>query len=119
MYWKGKQIIVMYIQYTLAMTDIREILSRNLTSLMETSLDCRSQNALAKKSKVAQTTIGNYLRKDYVGYPNLEKIDALAHCFGLEAWNLIHPSLGNAEISEKELQIYRRFREDILKNRIR
>lgn len=95
------------------MNDIREILAANLRQLMEMSEDCKSQYALAKKSKVAQTTIGNYLNKNYVGYPNLEKIEMLAHCFGLEAWNMLHPNLGEREISEKEVQMYRRWKEDL------
>ena len=95
------------------MEDIRSIVSSNLAKLMAMSLDCKSQNALAKRSHVAQTTIGNYLNKTYTGYPNLEKIEMLARCFGLEAWNIIHPTMGDKEISEKEIQMYRRWREDL------
>ena len=95
------------------MDNIREILACNLKRLMDMSLDCKSQNALAKRSKVAQTTIGNYLNMSYVGYPNLEKVEMLAHCFGLEAWALIHPTMGNKEISDKEIQMYRRWKEDM------
>jgi len=95
------------------MNDIREILAVNLKTLMEMSEDCKSQYALAKKSRVAQTTVGNYLNKNYVGYPNLEKIEMLAQCFGLEAWNMLHPNLGGREMSEQEIQMYRRWKEDL------
>lgn len=95
------------------MEDIREILASNLKRLMDMSADCKSQNALAKRSKVAQTTVGNYSNKTYVGYPNLEKVGMLAHCFGLEAWNLIHPTMGDKEISDTEIKMYRRWKEDM------
>lgn len=95
------------------MDNIREILASNLSKLMEMSIDCKSQNALAKRSKVAQTTIGNYLSINYVGYPNLEKVEMLARCFGLEAWNLLHPTMGDREITSKEIAAYRRWREDM------
>lgn len=95
------------------MSDIREILAKNLKKLMSMSADCNSQNALAKRSNVAQTTIGNYLNITYVGYPNLAKVERLAHCFGLEAWNLLHPSIGENGVTEAEIQMYRRWKEDL------
>lgn len=97
------------------MDDIREILATNLKSLMDMSVDCKSQNALGKRSKVAQTTVGNYLNKTYVGYPNLEKVELLARCFGLEAWNLIHPTMGDRVIAAAEIQMYMRWKEDMRK----
>ena len=90
------------------MKDLREILASNLKTLMELSPDCKSQAALGKRSKVAQTTIGNYLNQNYAGYPNLEKIEKLAHAFGLETWNLLHHTMGNKEISAQEIAFYRR-----------
>lgn len=92
---------------------MRQILAKNLKTLMELSQDCKSQNALARRSKVAQTTIGNYLNLTYPGYPSLEKIEMLARCFGLEAWNLLHPNLGNNGITASEIQMYRRWRQDM------
>lgn len=77
------------------------------------SSDCKSQNALSKRAKVAQTTVGNYLNATYVGYPNLEKVERLAECFGLEAWHLLHPTIGNKELSAIEIQAYMRWREDM------
>lgn len=77
------------------------------------SEDCPSQKALERRSKVAQTTIGNYLHQDYKGYPNLEKVERLAHAFGLEAWNLLHPTMGEKTISEQEVQMFLRLKTDL------
>jgi transcriptional regulator with XRE-family HTH domain len=96
------------------MADIRHLLAANLAKLMDLSADCKSQNALAKKSKVAQTTIGNYLTPDsYVGYPSLKNIEKLAKCFGLDAWHLIHPTMGDKELTRQEIELYRKMREII------
>jgi transcriptional regulator with XRE-family HTH domain len=95
------------------MDDIREILATNLKTLMTMSENCKSQNSLAKRSGVAQTTIGNYLNKTYVGYPNLEKVEMLARSFGLEAWHLLHPTMGNKQLSEVEIRAYMRWRDDM------
>lgn len=96
------------------MPDLKHLLARNLQTLMDMSSDVRSQNALAKRSGVAQTTISNYLNPDsYIGYPKLDKIECLAQAFGLEAWNLLHPTMGDKEISAKEIQLYRKWREDL------
>ena len=93
------------------MDTVKEILSRNLIKLMELSANCKSQNALAKHSHVAQKTISNYLTANYIGYPSLEKVELLAKCFGMEAWNLLHPTMGNTEISAKEIAMYKRMKE--------
>lgn len=88
---------------------LKHDLAKNLSILMERSADLRSQNALAKRSKVAQTTIGNYLNPDsYAGAPSLDKIAKLAVALGVEPWQLIHPGLGDQEISRKEIELYRR-----------
>jgi transcriptional regulator with XRE-family HTH domain len=71
------------------MDDIRQRVADNLAKLMELSADCKSANALAKRSKVAQTTISNYLDPSrYKGYPTLSNMEKLAHCFGVEVWRL-------------------------------
>jgi transcriptional regulator with XRE-family HTH domain len=88
---------------------LKHDLAKNLSILMERSADLRSQNALAKRSKVAQTTIGNYLNPEsYVGAPSLDKIAKLAITLGVEPWQLIHPGLGDQEITRKEIELYRR-----------
>lgn len=100
--------------YHTFMDDLKEILANNLAKLMDLSADVKSQNALARRSKVAQTTIGNYLNPaSYKGYPQLGKVEMLAKAFGLEAWNLLHPTMGDKEFTEKEIQFYRRIRETL------
>lgn len=93
------------------MQQIKADLAANLAKLMRVSIDLRTQTALAKRSGVAQTTISNYLNPDsYEGAPTLDKIAALAQAFGLEAWHLIHPTMGDREMSAKELDLYRRLK---------
>ena len=91
--------------------DIKNTLAINLQHLMEESADLKSQNALAKRSKVAQTTIGNYLRHDsYNGYPSMDKVEKLAKAFGLDAWVLLHPSLGSTCLNGKDFDTYMKIR---------
>lgn len=93
------------------MQEIKRDLARNLSKLMAVSEGLRTQIALAEKSGVGQTTISNYLRPDsYEGSPNLEQIQLLAKAFGLEAWHLLHPTMGDREFSRRELELYRKFR---------
>ena len=91
--------------------DIKNTLAVNLQHLMEESADLKSQNALAKRSKVGQTTIGNYLRPEsYRGYPSLEKVEKLARALGVDTWSLIHPTLGSNCLNDKDLEAYRKIR---------
>ncbi len=96
---------------------IKADLARNLARLMAVSEDMRTQMALAKRSGVAQTTISNYLRpSSYDGAPQLDKIEALAKVFGLEAWHLIHPTMGDREFNQRELDLYRKLRDMLVTN---
>lgn len=96
---------------------LKKDLARNLAKLMAASEDLRSQSALARRSKVAQTTISNYLApSSYKGSPSLDKIAALAHAFGLEAWHLIHPTMGDREFTAHELALYRRLRKMVVES---
>ena len=100
--------------YPLGMDDVKANLAANLARLMKMSADLQSQNALARRSKVAQTTIGNYLAPDtYRGAPSLAMVAKLARAFGLEAWQLIHPTMGDKVITAEELALYRRLRATI------
>ena len=86
------------------MDALKDVLAVNLSKAMELSPDLKSQNALARRAKVAQTTIGNYLSpKSYKGSPRLVKIEKLAKAFGLETWQLIHPTMGDKLITAAEL----------------
>ena len=96
------------------MDDLREILARNLSGLMAKSVDMRSQSALARRARVAQKTISNYLdASSYKGAPSLGKVEKIARAFGIETWQLIHPTLGDRVISAAELALYEKLREQI------
>ena len=91
--------------------DIKNTLAVNLQHLMEGSADLKSQNALAKRSKVGQTTIGNYLRPDsYPGFSSLDKVEKLARALGVDTWVLLHPTLGANCLSEDDLTTYKMIR---------
>jgi transcriptional regulator with XRE-family HTH domain len=78
----------------------KQILAGNLKVLMDrTGCD---QVALAKKisgipgvRNVAQTSISNMLNTETAVWPNLATVEAVAAAFGLQAWQLIHPTLGD------------------------
>lgn len=96
------------------MDSLPAILAINLQKAMALSSDLRTQMALSKRSKVAQTTISNYLRPgSYKGAPQLDKVERLARAFGLEAWQLLHPTMGDKVITAAELALYRRLRDTI------
>jgi len=97
---------------------IKTDLASNLARLMAVSEDLKTQMALAKRSGVAQTTISNYLRPaSYEGAPQLDKIEKLAKAFGLEAWHLIHPTMGDREFNRRELDLYRKLRDMLVTSR--
>lgn len=94
----------------------RETLARNLRKVMDGSADLRSQAALAKKSGVGQTTIGYMLKADSrVGAPRVDNVEKVANAFGLEAWQLLHPTMGDRILTARELDLYRQFREALAK----
>lgn len=91
--------------------DLKNVLAVNLEHLMERSADLKSQAALGRRAKVAQTTVGNYLHPEsYVGYPTMKNIDKLAKAFGLNAWHLLHPRLGTGCLSETEFKLFQKIR---------
>lgn len=109
--WASKTLFGFEGRLLLMAYDIKNTLAVNLQHLMENSADMKRQNSLAKRSKVGQTTIGNYLRPDsYTGYPSLEKIEMLAKALGIDVWVLLHPTLGSNCLEEKEFELYRRIR---------
>lgn len=102
------------------MDQLKADLAQNLARLMAVSEDLRTQTALAKRSKVAQTTISNYLRPtSYRGSPNLEQIGKLARAFGLEPWHLLHPTMGDREFNRRELDLYRRLKTVLAEEKVR
>lgn len=67
----------------------RDLLAENLATLMEGNPLLSSQSALARKSGVAQTTIGYMLRPHaHTGSPKLDNIDRIAAAFGISVSEL-------------------------------
>ncbi|CAJ0717672.1 hypothetical protein LMG8323_03664 [Ralstonia mannitolilytica] len=71
------------------MKSARHILAENLSRLMAASDNLRSQNQLAKKSRVGQTTIGNWLRLEADVSPRLDALEAVADAFGITVADLL------------------------------
>lgn len=96
---------------------IVNVLARNLKQLMDDFLPPLSQNALAKKSGVGQTSIGLMLEPEKrlptksgkVPSPTLAQIEKVAAVFGKEPWQLLHPNPGQAPLSDAERRRYAAF----------
>lgn len=88
----------MYVEKT-----AKQILASNLSALMAMREDVKTQQKLAAKAskaggrKVAQTTISNMLNPEENPSPTLRNIEAVAAVFSLQAWQLLHPTLGDQE----------------------
>lgn len=67
----------------------RVILAENLASLMAASSNVRSQNQLAKKSGIGQTTISKWLRSDMDVWPRLDAIEEVADALGITVAELL------------------------------
>lgn len=93
--------------------NVRLILARNVTNLMQNSkysaIDLSSQEKLATRCKrlsgesFSQRTIGYMLRPQDRIQPKLDTILAVAEAFGKEAWQLLHPTMGERLQQEPEL----------------
>jgi transcriptional regulator with XRE-family HTH domain len=92
------------------------ILARNLKAAMEAANGGEgiSQNALAAKSKVAQTGIGYMLNPEAASReraasappPPWRAIEKVAHALGLEAWQLLHPNPAEAPLSDRQRRLF-------------
>ena len=73
------------------MKTTRVVLAENLAQLMAQSADLRSANQLAKRSRVGQTTISNWLRVDDMPAlaPRLSALEAVARAFGITVGELL------------------------------
>lgn len=73
----------------------RERLADNLAALMSGHPILNSQNAIARKSGVAQTTIGYMLRPHvHTGSPKLDNIERIAEAFGITVSELLAEQTG-------------------------
>ncbi|CBJ37875.1 conserved protein of unknown function [Ralstonia solanacearum CMR15] len=97
----------------------RVILAENLASLMAASSNVRSQNQLAKKSGIGQTTISKWLRSDMDVWPRLDAIEEVADALGITVAELLTDQdarpKGNAAIDDA----YSRLCEDVATTRAR
>lgn len=81
---------------------VREVLANNVRRLMdsEPEMGLKSQEKIAKRAnkpggkRVAQTAVGYLLRPTSRISPKLDTITAVAEAFGMEPWQLLHPTMG-------------------------
>lgn len=73
------------------------ILAENLRRLMDGHPFLSTQQALAKRSGVAQGTISHMLNVDYPSWPKLDSIEMVAHAFGITADELISEEIGDIQ----------------------
>lgn len=84
----------------------RQTLARNLRFLMKR--EQLSEEALEKRSGVAQKTINNILNE--ASAATLDTLDKIAGAFGLTAWHLIMPNLPDELISSPSMEkLYRSY----------
>lgn len=100
------------------MEDIRKTVRRNLANLMEGSKEFNSANKIsaATKGAVGQTTVSNYLRQTYYGYPKLEHLESISKIFGLQTWHMLLPNLDVSNppvilMSKAEQEFYAKMKE--------
>lgn len=72
-----------------------EIFVRNLKLLMAANRHAKSQNQLAKQSKVPQSTIGRILR--FEQEPTLEMMERLIRPFDVLPWQMLVPDFDPAD----------------------
>jgi transcriptional regulator with XRE-family HTH domain len=96
-------------------TTLSQVFARNLAEAMKKA--GMTQEAMAKRSGVAQTTVSLYLRPSdrapttgkAAPSPTLERVGKLAEALGVDAWLLLHPDIAQAL---REQEFYRRIEED-------
>ena len=87
---EGKQHIASRSHYPLRM-DVRIVLERKLRALMDApGSKYPDRKLLARAAGVSERSVGYMLQKS--GNPTLKTIQAVAHVFGLEAWELLMDS---------------------------
>lgn len=64
-------------------------LATNLRSLMEASVELRSQAAVARRAGVDQRTVGRILNREHS--PTVTQLERLARAFSISPWQLLVP----------------------------
>ena len=82
-----------------------EILAANLSRLMQEAGNPSSSPAVDRVAKalglsLGRTTVARCAHGD--GNPSLEHVETLAKVFGVQAWQLLHPTMGEGEKSGAE-----------------
>lgn len=72
-------------------TPVRVVLAQNLELLKKQSSDLNTQEKIAKRAKVSQTSISQMLRPDNptAESPKLSQVEKVANAFGLSTWQLL------------------------------
>lgn len=95
-----KQHFAIHRSYPRAMvkTPVRRVLAENLANLMQRSAELGTQEKVAKKAGVSQTSVSQILRPDNptARSPKLDQVEKIAHAFGLSTWQLLldHKTVG-------------------------
>lgn len=93
-----------------------KVLAINLRKAIDDHPEIDGQSALARKSLVAQTSIGYMLKpesraptKKGRSSPTLANIENVATALGLQVWQLLYPDPEAMPRNEHEAALYRKF----------
>jgi transcriptional regulator with XRE-family HTH domain len=67
--------------------NLRKMIAMRLRELMDASIDMQTQEAVAKRSGMAQTTVGRILKQQVAA--TIDNIESIARAFNVEATELI------------------------------
>lgn len=89
------------------------VLAVNLHKLIKSGRGPKSQNAIHKKTGIAQSTVGRILSGE--NNTGVDTMQLIADLYGLEAWHLLLPNLcienpQAAPLSQAEKEFYARLR---------
>lgn len=72
-------------------TPVRVVLANNLAKLMAQSVDLNTQEKVAKRAAVSQTSVSQMLRPNNptAKSPKLDQVEKIAGAFGLGTWQLL------------------------------
>lgn len=72
-------------------TPVRQVLADNLRMLMKRDPALNTQEKLAQRAKIAQTSVSQLLRpgNDAAKSPTLSQVEKVANAFGLATWQIL------------------------------
>lgn len=83
--------------------NLRKMIAMRLRELMDASIDMQTQEAVAKRSGMAQTTIGRILKQQVAA--TIDNIESIARAFNVDASQLIAGDKGTSALDEWQKQI--------------